>query len=267
VPSDRRTPFVKHRPDAPEGFFRTEAAGLEWLAEAVPGGGAEVAGVLAVDRFGITLERLTPASATAGAAEEFGRRLAATHQAGAGCFGAAPPGAGGLGWIGPLPLSTVDPVGPGRYRGWGPFYAAERLRPFLSAAVDRGAVDGAAARRIEKVCRRLDDGDPDLTGPPEPPARLHGDLWSGNVIWTPGGAVLIDPSAHGGHRESDLAMLALFGAPYLDRILAAYHEAAPLADAWSSRVSVHQLFPLLVHAVLFGSGYGDQAGAVARRYA
>ena len=86
-------------------------------------------------------------------------------------------------------------------------------------------------------------------------------------MWTPTGAVLIDPAAHGGHRESDLAMLALFGAPYLDRVLAGYDEASPLAAGWRQRVGLHQLFPLLVHAVLFGSGYGGEAVEVARRYA
>jgi fructosamine-3-kinase len=75
---------------------------------------------------------------------------------------------------------------------------------------------------------------------------------------------VLDPAAHGGHRETDLAMLALFGAPQLDRILAVYDEAAPLAPGWRQRVGLHQLFPLLVHAVLFGSGYGTSAGAAAR---
>ena len=98
-----------------------------------------------------------------------------------------------------------------------------------------------------------------VAAPAEPPARLHGDLWSGNVLWAPDGAWLIDPAAHGGHRETDLAMLALFGCPHLDRVLAAYDEAAPLADGWRDRVPLHQLFPLLVHVVLFGRGYAAQA--------
>jgi fructosamine-3-kinase len=150
--------------------------------------------------------------------------------------------------------------------GWGPFFAEHRIRPYLRAARDDGAVDRSGAVLIDRVCERLAGADPELTGPVEPVARLHGDLWSGNVLWTPRGAVLIDPAAHGGHRESDLAMLALFGAPYLDLILAAYHEQAPLADGWRRRVGLHQLFPVLVHAVLFGSGYGSQAVSLARRY-
>ncbi|MYQ97598.1 fructosamine kinase family protein, partial [Streptomyces sp. SID6139] len=114
---------------------------------------------------------------------------------------------------------------------------------------------------FERVCARL----PELAGPAEPPARLHGDLWNGNVLWGADGEVrLIDPAAHGGHRETDLAMLQLFGCPHLDRVLAGYRESAPLADGWRERVGVHQLFPLLVHAVLFGRGYAEQALSVAR---
>ena len=109
--------------------------------------------------------------------------------------------------------------------------------------------------------RRIDE----LAGPQEPPARIHGDLWSGNVLWgSDGTAWLIDPAAHGGHRETDLAMLALFGAPHLQRLLDAYAEAAPLADGWRERVPLHQLHPLLVHAVLFGGGYGARAAQAAR---
>ena len=108
---------------------------------------------------------------------------------------------------------------------------------------------------------------PSVGGPAEPPARLHGDLWSGNVLWGTDAAWLIDPAAYGGHRETDLAMLHLFGAAYLDDMLAAYQEVTPLAEGWRERVGLHQLYPLLAHAVLFGGGYGARAAAVARRYA
>ena len=100
--------------------------------------------------------------------------------------------------------------------------------------------------------------------PDEPIARLHGDLWSGNVLWSPGRAWLVDPAAHGGHRETDLAMLSLFGLPLLDRVLAAYDAAWPLATGWRDRLGVHQLWPLLVHAALFGGDYGPRAGEAAR---
>ena len=130
---------------------------------------------------------------------------------------------------------------------------AERVLPYLREAADRQAIAAGDSQTIETAVARIDD----LGGPAEPPARIHGDLWSGNVHWAADGrAWLVDPAAHGGHRETDLAMLALFGAPHLDRILAAYDEADPLADGWQHRVALHQLHPLLVHAVLFGGGYG-----------
>jgi fructosamine-3-kinase len=125
-------------------------------------------------------------------------------------------------------------------------------------------VEPRRAAVVERVLDKL----PDLAGPPEPPARLHGDLWSGNVLWAADGrAWIIDPAAHGGHRETDLAMLALFGLPHLDRVLAAYDTSWPLAAGWQQRVPLHQLHPLLVHAVLFGGGYGAQAVSAAARYA
>ena len=98
----------------------------------------------------------------------------------------------------------------------------------------------------------------------EPPARIHGDLWNGNVLWSSDGVVLIDPAAHGGHRETDLAMLALFGCPFLDDVLAAYDRASPLRAGWRERVPLHQLHPLAVHAAGHGRGYGVALAEAAR---
>ena len=112
------------------------------------------------------------------------------------------------------------------------------------------------------MCDRIDQ----LAGPPEPPARLHGDLWGGNVLaGADGRAWLIDPASYGGHREVDLAMLRLFGSPG-ERVFAAYGEAAPLADGHEQRVALWQLVPLLAHAVLFGGGYGASVERAAGRY-
>jgi fructosamine-3-kinase len=130
----------------------------------------------------------------------------------------------------------------------------------LRAAADRGALPHGGVVTIERVIERL----PELAGPPEPPARLHGDLWGGNVLaGADGRPYLIDPAAYGGHREVDLAMLRLFGAPS-PRTLAAYEEVHPLADGHERRVPLWQLFPLLVHAVLFGGSYGASAVRAAR---
>ena len=115
---------------------------------------------------------------------------------------------------------------------------------------------------FERLATRL----PELAGPAEPPARIHGDLWTGNVLWSGGRGWLVDPAAHGGHRETDLAMLTLFGEGWVPRLLAAYAESTPLADGWRERQRLHQIHPLLVHAVLFGGGYLAAALAAAEHY-
>ena len=196
---------------------------------------------------------MAPGHPSDGGAEELGRGLAALHVSGAPGFGAPWPG-----FIGPLPMDN-DPLG-----DWPTFYAERRVLPFLRRARDLGALSAPEAAVIDAALGRLGE----LAGPSadEPPRRLHGDLWSGNVLWDADGcAWLIDPAAHGGHRETDLAMLRLFGLPHLERVLGAYHEARPLVDGWPERVGLHQLHPLLVHAVLFGASYGSRAAEAARR--
>jgi fructosamine-3-kinase len=248
------TDFVKRNPHAPPGFFACEAAGLRWLAAA---DGARCVSVIGWDATSLTLQRLATAPPSPRAAAEFGAALAVTHAAGAAGFGAGPDGWDRPGFFGPLhhplPMSlTVHPT-------WGEFYADERLGPMAERAAARlsssGRDDVAA---VQELCRagRFDDG--------EAPARLHGDLWSGNLMWTPDGAVLIDPAAHGGHRESDLAMLALFGCPHFGEVVAGYQSVRPLGDGWRERVALHQLYPLLAHVVLFGGGYVGQTESALR---
>jgi fructosamine-3-kinase len=149
----------------------------------------------------------------------------------------------------------------GDWPTWGTFYAEARIAPMVRLSRDRGVYDGVATRSFDDLCVRLAGGEHDTD---DEPARIHGDLWSGNVMWTADGATLIDPAAHGGHRETDLALLALFGTPFLEQVLAGYQTVHGLADGWPGRVGVHQLHCLLVHAVLFGGGYADRALAVAR---
>ncbi|MFQ6142469.1 fructosamine kinase family protein [Streptomyces seoulensis] len=234
------------------GAVRAEAAGLAWLAEA---GAVRLPAVRGHDRYRLVTDRVAEGPPDAAAAHRFGRELAALHAAGAPAFGAPPPGGPEEAYIGRAPMRNV----PGD--DWPSWYAEHRVLPYLRRAVDEGVLRPAEAAVIEGALERL----PDLADPAEPPARLHGDLWNGNVLWGADGRVwLIDPAAHGGHRETDLAMLDLFGCPHLDRVLAGYQEVSPLADGWRERVGLHQLFPLLVHTVLFGGGYAGQAVAAAR---
>jgi fructosamine-3-kinase len=229
-----------------------EAAGLRWLA--VPGGPG-VPEVLGADEAWLVSEAVPTGSATPEAAREFGRALATLHAAGAPAFGAPPPDGPADAWIGDAPMRN-DPAPAGTR--WIDWYVEARVLPYVRLAVDRGGMSASQASRIEECCTRLTGGDADV-GPDEPPARLHGDLWTGNVLWSREQAWVIDPAAHGGHRETDLAMLALFGCPQLDTVLAAYDETAPLPPGWRGRIGLHQLFPLLVHAALFGGGYARSA--------
>ena len=232
-----------------------EAAGLRWLA--VPEGPG-VPEVLGADESWLVSEGVGeggagPAGQHGAAAAAFGRGLAALHAAGAPAFGSPPPGGPADAWIGDAPMRN-DPAPPGTR--WIDWYVGARVLPYVRLAVDRGGMSSSQAAQVEQGCARLADAD---VGPDGPPARLHGDLWTGNVLWGDDRGWVIDPAAHGGHRETDLAMLALFGCPQLDTVLAAYDEAAPLAEGWRARVGLHQLFPLLVHAALFGGGYASSA--------
>lgn len=239
---DGSSVFVKTWPgdDVPPGFFEAEATGLRWLAEA---GAAPVPEVIASLDTMIVIEWVDGGEPSPHAAEEFGRALAATHRAGAAAFGADRPG-----YIGKLPLDNTPSPGP-----WPAWFAERRLLPYLKASRDTGALSTEDVALTERVLDTI-DGYED-----EPPSRLHGDLWPGNVHWAADGrAWLVDPAAHGGHRETDLALLGLFGgAPHLDRIQAAYDEAWPLAEGWRDRVPLHQLYLLLVHTATFGVAYRD----------
>ncbi|WP_433280326.1 fructosamine kinase family protein [Pseudonocardia xinjiangensis] len=246
--ADGRTVVVKK---AEASALRAEAAGLRWLRVA---GATPVPAVLDVDPERLVTEFVPPGAPDPAAAAALGSGLARLHAAGAPAFGAAPPDGPSAAWIGRAPMRN-EPA-----PSWPEWYAADRLLPYLRTATDAGDLTRDEAAVVELVCDRL----PALAGPAEPPARLHGDLWSGNVLWSPAGAWLIDPAAHGGHRETDLAMLALFGCPHLDTVLRAYDRTAPLADGWAERVPLHQLFPLLVHTVLFGRGYAARTAVTAR---
>jgi fructosamine-3-kinase len=255
VLQDGSEAFVKTRAHAVPGEYATEAAGLRWLVQP---GALRTPRVLALDEGYLALEWVERGALSPAGAEELGRGLARTHASGAERFGAAGEGAENPSF-GSLALSNT----PADADDWPTFYAQRRLLPLARIGSQRGVLSRAGVAAIESVCERL----PELCGPPEPPARLHGDLWSGNVMADAQGRPwLIDPSAYGGHREVDLAMLRLFGAPS-ERVFQSYEEVAPLADGAADRVGLYQLLPLLVHALLFGGSYVGAAEQMAARYA
>jgi fructosamine-3-kinase len=249
---DGRRAFVKTRRDPRPGEYAAEAASLAWLAEPEA---VRVPAVIAVDETFLAIEWIDTGGLDETGAEALGRSLAALHGAGAAGFGAFHDGPPEL-HVGPLGFDASPAP------EWPAFYAERLVRPLIAQARDNGSLSPGGAAAVGAVCDRMGE----LAGPPEPPARLHGDLWGGNVLGgSDGGAWLVDPIAYGGHREIDLAMLRLFGAPS-PRVFAAYQEAAPLADGHEDRLPLYQLLPLMIHAVLFGGGYGASAESAARRY-
>jgi fructosamine-3-kinase len=204
--------------------------------------------VHAVDDSHIELEQLHPAAPTRPAASVWVGSWPPCMPPAAPIFRLPAGRHAGRLYIGNRPMPS------GRHDSWRTFYVQDRVLPFLEIAAAAGSVTAAQRPDIDAACDLIGAGAVDDD---EPPARLHGDLWSGNVVWTADGAVLIDPAAHGGHRETDLAMLDLFGCPYLDVILDAYQAVHPLRPGWRARIPLHQLHPLAVHAAGYGPSYGQ----------
>lgn len=229
---DGRVVFAKTHAAPPPGMFAAEAAGLAWLAA----GPLRVPRVIAVGATWLALAWLDAGARGPGFAAALGRGLAGLHAVGAPGFGHPAPS-----FIATLPQDNAPAADIAEY------WVERRLRPVARAAgLDLDA-------RLDALRAR-----PDRFGPPEPAARLHGDLWWGNVLAVDGAPVVIDPAVSGGHREIDLAMLALFG-ELPAALTDAYAEVSPLAPGWRARLPLWQLHPLLVHAALFGGGYAAQA--------
>jgi fructosamine-3-kinase len=244
VLADGRPVFAKTHRRPPPGFFTTEANGLRWLREpdVVP-----VPAVLAASDGDdgsparLVLEWIDGGGRRSPGGEvAFGRALARLHRAGAPSFGREDRRT-----TGSLALPN-DPCD-----SWVELYADRRLGVLLRLARDRQALPTSSLAKLERVIARL----PELGGPTEPPARLHGDLWAGNrMVDRDGRSWLIDPACHGGHREYDLAMMRLFGG-FDPECFDAYADEWPLSGGWEERVPLHQLSPLIVHAIKFGGGY------------
>ena len=254
--------FVKHG-NLSNSSLCGEAAALRWLAEAEDQGGIRIAKVLSVSDTELVEERIVTRAPTAAAARAAGVALARMHAAGAPHWGAAP-----CGWEGSYRIMhSLTPCVPAEDApaNWGSFYATYRIRAYIDQLPD-GFFTDADMAVWDEICALLEAGELDAPQPAlvgDRPARVHGDLWSGNLLWdadteNPTGCVLIDPMAHGGHAEEDLAMLTLFGCSQIPAMYSAYESVSPLAPGWQRRVLLMQLAPLLLHCVLFGESYRAQ---------
>jgi fructosamine-3-kinase len=246
--ADGRAVFVKTRAEHVPGMYAREAEGLSWLDEA---SALRLPKVLAVDERWLALEWIASGPRSAQYDQALGRGLGRLHAFGARRFGL-----------------TQDNLIASLHQDnracddWSEFYGQRRLLPLAAEARKRGALQAALEARIAKLCTRL----PSLCGERETPARLHGDLWSGNVMVDErGDPVLVDPAVYAGDREIDLAMLQLFGAPSA-RFFAAYDEVYPRKAGADERVALYQLYPLLVHVCLFGASYVKMLTQALSRY-
>lgn len=248
------TIFVKCYPHTPSGMAESEVEGLRWLA----GGSSpyspnqqtlRIAAPRAVGNDWLALEWIESASPCPDYAHVLGRGLAALHAQPVEIFGHAEDN-----WLAGLPQDNTPT------EGWSEFYGERRLRPLVRRAFDESILPRGVAVALEQLIEEL----PIRVGDDEPPAPLHGDLWSGNVMTDDRGLpCLIDPAVYAGHREVDLAMMRLFGG-FPEATFDAYHEAYPLSEGWATRVPLYQLYPLLVHVNLFGPSYVSQLEAAVR---
>lgn len=279
--------YRKSRIGAPQGFFECEGRGLQWLAQAQQAGGPRVVKVVDWSENYLNIERVQERQATVDAAYNFGAALAKMHDFGAQYFGQAPDHYHGTCWFGPL--QDPVPMDTGSWTDVVTYLVEGRLIPMVKIGISRFELNDYDLQLTQDVAQAL----PDLLGKAadDKPARVHGDLWAGNVMFTQRQqqqtdadgtktdsganlshqlrdtdieAVLIDPAAHGGHREEDLAMLHLFGMRHLDAIMEGYQRVHPLKAGFEQRLTIWQLYPIVGHAVFFGGGYVNQYRSMCR---
>lgn len=245
--ADAERIFVKTHDNPPANFFSTEATGLQWLRETNT---VRIPEVLAFSDDPPFLALQWIEQGSAGEDTELGASLAALHRLPFSVFGRPDNCTTG---------SLAMPNNPND--NWAEFYAEKRLRPLSAIAKERCALSESDCAALDKIADNLTNTV--ITN--DKPGLLHGDLWAGNrIVDSDGQSWLIDPAAHGGHREFDLAMMLLFGG-YSSDCFAAYHEACPLQDGFEERVPLHQLAPLTVHAIKFGGSYKSSVQQAIRK--
>ena len=232
-------------------MFEKEAMGLRLLAGP---GAVNVPGVVlhgqSEDDIFLVLEYIDPGPRKASFWSDFGRSLARMHMHSSEAFGLDHDN-----YMGSLHQSNR------RHAAWPEFFTQERLEPMVRLARNDGFLTRDSISSFDRLYKKL----PDIF-PMEPPALIHGDLWTGNhMVDKSGNACLIDPAVHYGHREMDIAMSRLFGS-FAGEFYDAYHAEYPLENGWRERVDICNIYPLLVHVNLFGAGYVGSVERIVKRF-
>lgn len=234
------------------GMFEAEYKGLLFLAEmsdfAVP---HPIATGVDNGSQWIVMEHIEGSQPANDFWECFGRKLASMHKRTGDYFGLEYNN-----YLGSLSQNNTAAS------TWVDFFITRRLEPQVALGAEKGVLQKEHIRYFNQLYGKLQG-----YFPIEPPAALHGDLWSGNFLSGPGGVVhLFDPSVYFGHREMDIAMTRMFG-QFKGAFYSAYHEAYPLESGWEERIAIANLYPLLAHANLFGGSYIAQVTSALRRHA
>lgn len=246
--SDGESLFLKWNSSAPDHMFETESKGLKILSDANTD--LVIPEVVEVGKNFLLLSLLIPGSGNSGSAYGFGTELAKLHQHSFETFGLNHDN-----FIGKLPQSN------NQHQNWADFFVSERIEPQINLGIQSGKFESDLIPIVDALHKTVQD-----LFPNEQPALLHGDLWSGNYMFTKSGAASIyDPAVYYGHREMDIAMTRLFGG-FSEEFYKGYNSGYPLADRFEDRIELCNLYPILVHANLFGGGYVRRANEILRQY-
>jgi hypothetical protein len=228
-------------------MFEAEAKGLQLLAATRSFKIPNVIAFGALDSWSyLILEYIPQGSASSHFWNDFAENLAALHQASRPQFGLDHHN-----YIGSLPQRNKPATSASE------FYISQRLEPQFKLATKKGFSFTHLAHFFKSVS---------IIIPDEVPALVHGDLWNGNyLVSEKGDPVLIDPAVAFASREIDLAMMQLFGG-FPSEVFSTYNEIFPCMENWKDRISLWQLYYLLVHLNLFGAGYFSQVRNILKKY-
>lgn len=250
VQTDAGAFFIKwNNLQAYPGMFEAEQKGLDLLRASCTLHIPKVFGIINSGTMAyLVMEYVKPGRKSRQFWERFGSGLAAMHRCSGAYFGLDH-----INYIGSLPQFNKPCT------TWPEFFLSQRLRPQLDLAVKNGNLPSSLQHELDKLAKAME-----IWFPAEPPALLHGDLWSGNYLaGDPEETYLIDPAVYFGHREMDLAMTRLFGG-FDPLFYEAYQDAYPLGEDWKSRIDICNLYPLLVHVNLFGGTYATEVIQILR---